>query len=111
MITVVTGDSLELEVGAAVVEHSEFLRHLLEDVPVRGSITLPNVDAQSLRLIVEYCEHNGAFLSTLSNEVLFKLVLAANYLNMRALLDDACENVAERIRGRTPQEIRTIFGY
>ena len=40
---------------------------------------------------------------------LFDLILAANYLNIKGLLDRTCAEVAKMIKGKTPEEIRTAF--
>lgn len=34
---------------------------------------------------------------------------AANYLNIKSLLDLTCQTVADMIKGRTPEEIRKTF--
>jgi S-phase kinase-associated protein 1 len=47
--------------------------------------------------------------SAAAQEVLFKLLLAANYLNIRPLLQLACARVATLVRGRTPDQIRAVF--
>jgi hypothetical protein len=47
--------------------------------------------------------------SATAQEVLFKLLHAANYLNIRPLLQLACARVATLLRGRTPDQIRAVF--
>ncbi|XP_043707040.1 SKP1-like protein 1A [Telopea speciosissima] len=45
----------------------------------------------------------------IDQQVLYELMLAANYLDIKGLLDIAAEKVASMIRGRTPEQIREVF--
>jgi S-phase kinase-associated protein 1 len=43
------------------------------------------------------------------HETLFELMLAANYMDIRPLLDLICATVASLIKGKTTEEIRRTF--
>ncbi|XP_050234271.1 SKP1-like protein 1A [Mercurialis annua] len=42
-------------------------------------------------------------------ELLFGLIMAANYLEIKSLLDVLCKAVAEMMKGKKPEEIRKTF--
>lgn len=50
------------------------------------------------------------FIESTNNETLFNLTLAANYLDIKPLLDLCCARIASFIKGKTPEEIRTNLG-
>ncbi|KAJ3050688.1 hypothetical protein HK097_008314 [Rhizophlyctis rosea] len=43
------------------------------------------------------------------NEELFQIILAANYLDIKPLLDLGCKTVANMIKGKSPEQIREMF--
>ncbi|KAJ2128697.1 E3 ubiquitin ligase complex SCF subunit scon-3, partial [Coemansia sp. RSA 921] len=42
-------------------------------------------------------------------EMLFEILLASNYMDIKPLLDLGCKTVANMIRGKTAEEIRSMF--
>ena len=42
-------------------------------------------------------------------ELLFNVILAANYLDIKGLLNVSCWTVGDMIRGKTAEEIRKTF--
>ncbi len=42
-------------------------------------------------------------------ELLFELILAANYMDIKPLLDLTCAKVASMIKGKSPEDIRRTF--
>ncbi|XP_059435543.1 SKP1-like protein 1A [Corylus avellana] len=51
---------------------------------------------------------DGEFVKV-DQATLFDLILAANYLNIKSVLDLTCQTVADMIKGKTPDEIRKTF--
>jgi len=98
------------------------------------SIDIPNVKAHVLQKVIDYCTHyhqveamtpiQTPLPSNILREVvqtfyadfcmvdkvlLFELVTAANFMDIKPLLDLTCFAVAALIRGKTASEIREIF--
>jgi len=128
-----TSDGQDVKVDMAIAEMSTTLRPMLEGLSGSedGSeepIPLPNVQKRVLDKVIEYCEHHkndsaGAESFSADDPIavwdeefckmdmslLFELILAANYLDIRSLLDFTCKTVANIIRGKSTEEIRRTF--
>eukprot|EP01108_Squamamoeba_japonica_P002488 TRINITY_DN2195_c0_g1_i4.p2 TRINITY_DN2195_c0_g1~~TRINITY_DN2195_c0_g1_i4.p2 ORF type:complete len:164 (-),score=74.53 TRINITY_DN2195_c0_g1_i4:38-529(-) len=50
------------------------------------------------------------FIEAVDQDMLFNLMLAANYLNIKALLDVCAKCVAGKIKGKDAAGIREVFG-
>ncbi|KAM3391325.1 hypothetical protein ACQJBY_012788 [Aegilops geniculata] len=132
MITLKSSDGEEFQVEEVVAMESQTIRHMIEDDCADNGIPLPNVDSKILSKVIEYCKKHvqaDASSSTstaaaapaedlksfdaefvkVDQATLFDLILAANYLNIKGLLDLTCQTVADMIKGKTPEEIRKTF--
>ncbi|KAK1393062.1 hypothetical protein POM88_012147 [Heracleum sosnowskyi] len=130
MIVLRSSDNETFEVEEAVAVESQTIKHMIEDDCADTAIPLPNVTGSILAKVIEYCkvhvtsskddnETNKAAAEALKKfdaefikvdqDVLFDLILAANYLNIKSLLDFTCQTVADMIKGKTPEDIRKTF--
>ena len=111
---------------------STFIKNMVDDTgDIDDEIPLPNVNSAILSKVIEYCQYHkdnppeglekplkstnllecGASAWDVDyvdnkQEVLFLLILAANYLDIKSLLDLTCAKVAAMIRGKTAEEVR-----
>ncbi|XP_057794887.1 SKP1-like protein 1A [Salvia miltiorrhiza] len=134
-ITLRSSDGEVFEVDESVALESQTIKHMIEDDCVDNVIPLPNVTGKILSKVIEYCKRHvdaaasatkadDKLASAVSDEelkafdaefvkvdqgTLFDLILAANYLNIKTLLDLTCQTVADMIKGKTPEEIRKTF--
>ncbi|CAN7054698.1 hypothetical protein BRARA_G03391 [Brassica rapa] len=133
-IVLKSSDAESFEVDEAVARESQTLAHMVEDDCTDNGIPLPNVTGKILAKVIEYCKKHvdaaaakteatadggassdedlkawDAEFMNIDQATLFELILAANYLNIKNLLDLTCQTVADMIKGKTPNEIRTTF--
>ncbi|XBI77143.1 hypothetical protein VPH35_070305 [Triticum aestivum] len=138
MVTLKSSDGEEFEVEEAVAMESQTIRHMIEDDCADNGIPLPNVTSKILSKVIEYCNKHvqakpadaaaagaaapdaaappaedlknwDAEFVKVDQTTLFDLILAANFLNIKGLLDLTCQTVADMIKGKTPEEIRKTF--
>lgn len=130
LITLQSSDATEFKVDKKVAEMSVTIKNIMEDLDddLDIPLPLPNVTGEILGKIVEFCQHHvgdkpiekdekrtddiaewDADFCKVDQEELFEIILAANYLDIKPLLDLTCKTVANMIKGKTPEEIRRTF--
>lgn len=85
----------------------EYCEHHKGDEPVAAEEEKDAFD--STRRRSDDIEEWDATFIAVENEELFELILAANYLDIKPLLDLGCKTVANMIKGKTPDQIREMF--
>ena len=81
----------------------EFCKHHVNDpMPEIGKpLKSANMTEVAPEWDARFCE--------IDQEMLFECILAANYMDIKSLLDLTCAKVAALIKGKTPEEIRKTF--
>jgi len=137
MVTLMSQEGSKFEVKKSIIKQSELVLTMIDDDEgdddMNQEIPLPNVREEVLKKVIEFCEYHAehdfpdiekplkssnmqevvgewdAKYVEVDMEFLFELILAANYMDIKSLLDLTCAKVASMIKGKTPEEIRQTF--
>ena len=136
-IKLISNDKETFEVDVEIAKQSMTIKNMLDDLGMgedsdEEPVPLPNVNAAILRKVLQWCNYHKddqeppeddenkerrtddipswdlEFLRV-DQGTLFELIMAANYLDIKGLLDVCCKQVANMIKGKTPEEIRKTF--
>jgi len=135
-VKLLSSDGVEMPVAREVAERSVLIKNIVGDLgeeALSEAIPISNVNEAVLKKVIEWCDHHKAdppasneddsdsrkkttdieewdqkFMQV-DQEMLFEIILAANYLDIKALLDVGCKTVANMIKGKSPEEIRKTF--
>merc|ERR1711997_1359591 len=123
-------DGEVIEVDVASAEMSILIKGLIEDGGTDDDIPVAQVNRPIMEKVIVFCEHakdnpppeiekplSSTDLSqvvdqwhadyvNVDQEMLFEVVMAANYLDIKPLLELSCAKVASMIKGKSVQEIR-----
>ena len=133
MVKLISIEGDELEVDIETANMSVLIKSMIDDSGPDEDIPLPNVKKVILEKVIEFCKFlkENPFreiekpLKTanlrdivdpwyadyidIEQETLFEIVLAANYLDIKQLLELSCAKVASMIKGKSVQEVRNLF--
>jgi len=138
-VTLVSSDGEFFVADESVARRSGVILTVLEDIGDENPIPLLNVPAHVLKKVLEYCDyHRGDALPPpdgewgsgpgtelvrrktvigdwdkqfidCDQELLFEIIQAASYLDIKALLDLGCKTVANMMTGKSVEDIRALF--
>ncbi|KAK8967196.1 SKP1-like protein 1A [Platanthera guangdongensis] len=135
MLKLKSSDEVEFTVEAAALMQSQMLRNMIEEGCVDSgvAIPIPKVSASVLTNVLSYCTNHANpprplpstskspddllkeldrdLVNSINTDItaMLELVLAANYLDIKGLMDLSCQAVADAIQDMSPEEVREIF--
>jgi len=129
-----SSDNQKIAIDSKSAERSILLKGLILDYSEDSEIPMPDIKGDVLKKCVEYLsnykdtdpkelpkplpspnlldvtdEWDVNFINGIDLDTTFDLINAANYMDIKSLLDLACAKVASIMKGKTAEEIRTIF--
>jgi len=132
-LKLVSQEDEKFTIAKKVAMQSELVKTMVEGDKEEKEIPLPNVKGAVLKKVVDYLNYHAenpakeiekplksanmhevvskwdADFVDVDQELLFELILAANYMDIKPLLDLTCAKVASMIKGKTPEQIRKTF--
>lgn len=136
MLTLQSNDGENHVVEKDIAERSVLIKNMVGDLgeeTMTEAIPIPNVNGAVLKKVIDWCSHHrndpapaaeddsdsrkkttdidewDQKFMQVDQEMLFEIILAANYLDIKQLLDVGCKTVANMIKGKSPEEIRKTF--
>lgn len=139
IIKLQSSDNEIFETDMKIAKCSGTIKTMLEDCGIDDDqdgaiVPLPNVDSKILRLILRWAEQHkddsipaddgdgkdeekrsdkipawDADFLKVDQATLYEITLAANYLDIKGLLDSSCKTIANMIKGKSAEEIKKTF--
>ena len=134
-IVLISSDNQKIEIDSESAQKSRLLKGLITDFSTQQDpIQIPDIKYDILKKIIEYLTHykdkvpkdipkpmppanlsevidewDVNFINSIELDNVFDLINAANYMDISSLLDLSCAKIASLMKGKTAQEIRTMF--
>ena len=137
-IMLISQDNIQFEVSSNIIKLSELIKTMIcnsdedDDNDVQ-EMPLPNVRSDVLAKVIEYCRHyfkdpmseiekplisskmidvvNSWYANfvDIDDEMVFEILLAANYMDIKPLLNLCCATIASKCKGKTNEEMSEHF--
>ncbi|KAI5658883.1 hypothetical protein M9H77_27676 [Catharanthus roseus] len=122
LLTLKSNDGDEFTVKESIAIQSVMIKNMVEDGCSSGTIPVNNLDGKILALVVEYMNNQGdpmvskkdkeKFISEFikrEDEILFGLLLAAHYLEIKEMISLFSQTIADKIKEMRVVECRKYF--
>lgn len=133
VITLVSSDGEKFQINEKAARRSQLIKGVIDDFPDDPEVPLHNVKSNILEKIIKYLEYykdtdpkeierplpsnnfnecvdawDFQFID-LELDQIFEIILSANYMDIKPLMELASAKVASIIKGKSPEEIRKTF--
>ena len=133
-LTLISSDNKKVQIDSKAAEKSVLLRGLIQDYSEDTDIPMTDINGEILQKIVDWLAHwrdtepkaiprplpsadfkeateewNVEWITKFSLEDNYDLIVAANYMDIKPLLDLSCARIAIEFKGKTIEEIREKF--
>jgi S-phase kinase-associated protein 1 len=106
---IIEGDNKETEIPLKEVS-TDVMQKVVEFMIYHENVEMPEISKPIQHTNIKYLttQWDANFINV-ENELLFKLLTVSNYLDMKPLLNLCCAKIATMIKGKTREQIKTIF--
>ena len=133
-ITLISSDGQKVSIDEKSCGKSNLLKGLIQDYTEDTDIPMPDIKGDVLKKVVEYLTHyketepkeipkplpsanlldvtdewDVTYINSADLDTNFDIINAANYMDIKPLLDLSCAKIASLMKGKTAEEIRTMF--
>ena len=96
-----------IEITETMKQNFKMIQMILEDCSDSQDIPVSAVDLNTTKELVHYAEH-GKF-TTSDHQELINIALAANFYDYQECMDEACRQIAEYLKGKSPEFVRRVL--
>jgi hypothetical protein len=82
----------------------------MNDTIIYTKTIITNESVETENTVGGLCEWDEKFTNSLDKDTLFDVIMAANYLDMRILLETGCKIVGGMIKGKSVKQIQELLG-
>ena len=133
-INLTSSDGIKVNIDDQSAKRSNLLKGLIQDYDESSDIAMPDINGAVLKKVVEYLVHykdtepteipkplpsanllevtdewDVNYINSIDLDTTFDMIQAANYMDIKPLLDLSCAKVASLMKGRSAEELRTMF--
>jgi S-phase kinase-associated protein 1 len=134
IINLISSDGIKVTIDEKSAQRSQLLKGLVQDFQGESDVPMPDIRGDVLKKVVEYLAHykdsepkeipkpmptnnlsevtdewDVNYINGIDLDTTFDVINAANYMDIKSLLDLSCAKIAGIMKGKTAEDIRGMF--